>query len=568
MSIHVKVGGYWEEIAADQYNECGSVKVNGTWRTITGTYVKVGTSWRTVCEPIPAFYAPYYAPPGGGGGGDPAQDSTIYGISPTSGSTSGGYTITVSGSFPSAITNISVGGTNIGGWNKSNNSVTFTMPAGSAGATSIQLFNGRVPLLSAQTFNYIAPGGGGPGGDPVVDCTTPTSTTNSQISVSTSICSSGLQNVVISYYNGACVPNTSTSYGSCVSSAVECGACGPQNNIPADTYSACVGYDLYNFTDTYQRKYCSNGTYSYDCPTVTTSSLAASNSSICGYVEAPCVCNYSRYGDYLIAPECCAGTNCCVQYSPITYYAPTFTYWAPYWTPYYAPPNTSVYYAPYYTPTTYYAPSYTYWAPYWTVYYAPPNTSLYYAPSFTYWAPYYAPTTYYAPYYGGGGGGGGCIVSTTRVQTPSGYKYAKDLAVGDEVYSVAFAELSDDETVDSVATWSSRSLTPTSMRVTKVKHILQVKEVPAYMRINGDYFSLRQAIMVLRDGEYKFVLSNTVKLGDRVINRKGPALEDLEFTLVTDLITIFSPETVYQFDTEEGDIFFTENMLVHNLLKA
>jgi len=74
--------------------------------------------------------------------------------------------------------------------------------------------------------------------------------------------------------------------------------------------------------------------------------------------------------------------------------------------------------------------------------------------------------------------------------------------------------------------------------------------------------------MVLRDGEYKFVLSNTVKLGDRVINRKGPALEDLEFTLVTDLITIFSPETVYQFDTEEGDIFFTENMLVHNLLKA
>ena len=132
MSIHVKVGGNWQEIAANQATECGNVKVNGTWRTVTGTYVKVGTDWKTVCEPVPAYYAPYYAP-SGGGGGSPLQDSTIYNISPTSGSTSGGYTLTINGSFPSPVTNISVAGTNVSGISQTSNKLTFTMPSGSAG---------------------------------------------------------------------------------------------------------------------------------------------------------------------------------------------------------------------------------------------------------------------------------------------------------------------------------------------------------------------------------------------------------------------------------------------------
>ena len=528
MSIHVKVGGNWQEIAANQATECGNVKVNGTWRTVTGAYVKVGTDWKTVCEPVPAYYAPYYAP-SGGGGGSPLQDSTIYNISPTSGSTAGGYTLTINGSFPSSVTNISVNGTNISGWSQTSNRITFTMPSGPAASVTITVFNGRLPLMADQSFTYVSSGGSGgsSGGTPNIDCVNPISTNNTQISVSTSICTSGLQNATISSYNTGCNPATSTSYGSCVAPAESCGSCGAQNNIPADNYYGCQGYDYYYYTERYQRKYCpSSNSYSYDCPSVVTSSLVASNSSTCGYTApVSCTCNYSRYGDYLIAPECCAGTNCCVQYSPQTYFAPTFTYWAPYWVPFFDP-------TPYFTPT------------------------------FTYWAPFFDPTPYFAPYFSSSGGG--CIEARTKIQTPTGFKLAKDLKIGDDVFSAVFAELSDDETVDRVDSWNSETLTPLSMRTTKIKAIKQTMDVSTYMRINGDYFSLNQTILIYRDGQYKFILSGAVKLGDKVLKRNGSGIEDLEYLIVTDLLIIYDNSTVYQFDTEDGDVFFTENMLVHN----
>jgi hypothetical protein len=102
------------------------------------------------------------------------------------------------------------------------------------------------------------------------------------------------------------------------------------------------------------------------------------------------------------------------------------------------------------------------------------------------------------------------------------------------------------------------------MRTTKIRAIKQTMDVSTYMRINGDYFSLNQTILIYRDGQYKFILSGAVKLGDKVLKRNGSGIEDLEYLIVTDLLMIYDNSTVYQFDTEDGDVFFTENMLVHN----
>ena len=552
MSIHIKVNGTWREVSGDTDSQCGYVKVGDTWKTVSNTYVKIGNSWKTVCYPTPPSYSPSYTPSYYAPSYSPStQDSSIAYISPTSGSTAGGYTVVATGSFVSGVTNIEVDGLNIStGYSKTSNTVTWTMPAHAAGTINIRIFNGLTPLLALQSFTYVTPGGGGPS----VDCSTPTSTSTYESAGNESTaCYQGYGNYYVQNFNAACNPTSTTTYLGCSRTApvVTCGSCGAQNNIPPDTYTGCVGYDLYNYTDRYQRKYCSNGTYSYDCPIVTTSSLNATNSATCGYVApVSCTCVYSRYGDYLMdLVRCCAGTNCCVIYSPL----PVYT------APSYYAPNTTVY-----------SPTYTYYAPvYYTPSYYAPNTTVYnpsyYAPNTTVYSPTY---TYYAPSYYGGGGGGGCIAGKTRIPTPTGWKFAADLEVGDEVNSISFAELSDDEQIYDIDAWSSTELTPLDLRVTKIKAILKKRVNKIHMRINGDYFSLEQTIMIFRDGKYRFIHSGYIELGDLVLNRGNGTLSGISWVPVTDLIRIYSPELVIQFDTEDGDIFFTEGMLVHNMYKA
>ena len=83
-----------------------------------------------------------------------SQDSSITSVSGAVCSTTSAYVINLEGVFPTAVTNIAVNGTNIvpTRWIQSPNLIAIQIPASDTKSFSIQVYNGRTPMLSAQTF--------------------------------------------------------------------------------------------------------------------------------------------------------------------------------------------------------------------------------------------------------------------------------------------------------------------------------------------------------------------------------------------------------------------------------
>lgn len=84
----------------------------------------------------------------------PVQSSTIDSVTPAACVASGPTTVVLNGSFPTAISNITVGGVIIPAinWVQTAKTITVTTTAATAGPVIIQLYNGAVPLLAVQTF--------------------------------------------------------------------------------------------------------------------------------------------------------------------------------------------------------------------------------------------------------------------------------------------------------------------------------------------------------------------------------------------------------------------------------
>ena len=88
---------------------------------------------------------------------DPPQQNSISGISPSTGSISGGTLVTISGSFPAPMTGLQIDGValNPGSWSQAASSLSVLMPSHSAGPVSIALFDGQAPPLPDQPFTYV-----------------------------------------------------------------------------------------------------------------------------------------------------------------------------------------------------------------------------------------------------------------------------------------------------------------------------------------------------------------------------------------------------------------------------
>ena len=92
----------------------------------------------------------------------PRQTNSISSISPQKGPTIGGTLVVLSGIFNEnlcKIANISVGGTILpsSSWSVTSTSLIVTMPAHPAGAATINIYNGCVPVLDAVSFVYEVP---------------------------------------------------------------------------------------------------------------------------------------------------------------------------------------------------------------------------------------------------------------------------------------------------------------------------------------------------------------------------------------------------------------------------
>jgi len=145
----------WQETAESTTNI--SIDLNIKEQSVaTGSVVKIG-------DTIGFTYYGYVAPPNFNPGfyvPDPPQDSSVSSYSWN------GSTVTVGGSFPTAPTNISVDGTNIGvgSWSHSGSQISF--PLSGSGSRSIQIYNGKVPVMGAFTVSYDPNPGFNPGFSP------------------------------------------------------------------------------------------------------------------------------------------------------------------------------------------------------------------------------------------------------------------------------------------------------------------------------------------------------------------------------------------------------------------
>lgn len=612
MATYIKVDGAWKPVSGDTDAICGYVKVDGAWRTVTNSYVKVGTDWRTVCAPIVVTPTPTPTPSpgggGGGGGGDPAQDSSISNLSPSNGAAGGGYTVTVNGSFPSNFTNLSVNGNNLGSYTRvSSSQYSFTMPAGTAGSTvPIQAFNGRVPVMSALTFTYNST-------EVTPTCANATYcfyanytdgsgqvTANGNpgsFSVATEACgNSGTRTKAYTCVTGPYCANYGVAAGTCTGEIVPetwtpalsgWHLCTDNNRRAPSSVSPCINTTscLYNgasgdscpdpnactSTETITAQAnvavstsdCPSGFryrnyYSYSgCPTNPGSFYLNGG---CTPYTAPVTCgSWITYGSS--TDSCCSGTSsgtvttlyqyrtCSDGSSPLRESAGACSGLTA--------NSTACGYVP-----------------------APVGCTCNYSG-----AGYCVNGVTYAPECctgtgcctqgpacgtGGGGGsgsggGGGCIVGSTQVLTPTGYIKAEDLKVGDTVSSIRFEELSDNESRYVVGNWSSNTLTPIEIMSTTIRSIKAEVDSEAYISLNGDLFTPEHPILIELKGFYQFAMAGNIPLGAKVLKLSGDTLGGLTWETITSNEVILEPVKAYLFDTEDQDVLFTKGMLTHNL---
>ena len=134
---------------------------------------------------------------------------TISGISPTSGTTAGGTTLTITGSNLASVTSVSIGGISVTPTSISATSITVLTPSGSAGAKIVTVFAPSGPVDGNDVFTYVAPAN-----PPTIQFTyysdNGQESLNLQSGVSFDICEAG--------NNGNCVTITSgTSINSVIS---------------------------------------------------------------------------------------------------------------------------------------------------------------------------------------------------------------------------------------------------------------------------------------------------------------------------------------------------------------
>jgi len=89
---------------------------------------------------------------------DPVQQSKITSMTPTSSTASVVTAIVVNGTFLEKVSAIQVNGVGLaaGSWVQTPTTISFAIPGKSVGTYSIQVFNGSVPVLAAQSFTVSA----------------------------------------------------------------------------------------------------------------------------------------------------------------------------------------------------------------------------------------------------------------------------------------------------------------------------------------------------------------------------------------------------------------------------
>ena len=143
------------------------------------------------------------------------------------------------------------------------------------------------------------------------------------------------------------------------------------------------------------------------------------------------------------------------------------------------------------------------------------------------------------------------------------YKKAKDIVVGDKIWSVAWDGLDDEFTLDPY-TWSSDSVQNIHTVESEITGIIpSIKDITVSINNDNDKrFSLEQTILILRNSVYFFGTTGILEVGDTVIEYQENG--SFEHIPVTNISIIDEQRTVYEFDASPNDILLAGNLIVHN----
>jgi hypothetical protein len=161
-----------------------------------------------------------------------------------------------------------------------------------------------------------------------------------------------------------------------------------------------------------------------------------------------------------------------------------------------------------------------------------------------------------------------CVDEDTLISTPNGLVAAKNLQVGDEVYTVSLEEIPlSDETgqndFDYIG-FVSETLTPIEKTTTQIVAIQPSPrdKVLGFNEEQEKLFSTTQPVFVKINGFYQIAPAGALEVGHYLIQVN----DDGTFTevLVNSIEEISKNTTVYQFNCEPADWFIAGTYLVHN----
>lgn len=161
-----------------------------------------------------------------------------------------------------------------------------------------------------------------------------------------------------------------------------------------------------------------------------------------------------------------------------------------------------------------------------------------------------------------------CVDEDTLISTPNGLVAAKNLQVGDEVYTVSLEEIPlSDETgqndFDYIG-FVSETLTPIEKTTTQIVAIQPSPrdKVLSFNEEQEKLFSTTQPVFVKINGFYQIAPAGALEVGHYLIQVN----DDGTFTevLVNSIEEISKNTTVYQFNCEPADWFIAGTYLVHN----
>jgi hypothetical protein len=161
-----------------------------------------------------------------------------------------------------------------------------------------------------------------------------------------------------------------------------------------------------------------------------------------------------------------------------------------------------------------------------------------------------------------------CIDEDTPIAVPGPndtiiYKTAKDITVGEEIYSAVWDQLID-ESFGTPYDSPVANITGVTMNKTTVV-ALQPSVKAATVYFNDDQtcrFSFEEQILIKKNDMWEFSHAITVEVGDILLKKN----EDHTFSemQVTKVTTINEDRTVYTFDCEPTDTLIAGNIVVHN----